>query len=68
MLAKNGVFALDNTEFIAGLKARQDKEKSVKLGKARKKKSIIQVYRKKLRHLARRMDTSPFITLKILNG
>ncbi len=38
VLAKNGVFALDNLEFIAWLKARQVKEKEIKLEKMRKKK------------------------------
>ncbi len=34
--AKNGFFALDNLEFIAVLKACQDKEKEIKIEKARK--------------------------------
>ncbi len=41
VLAKNGVFALDNADFIARVKARQDREKAVKLEKARRKKNII---------------------------
>ncbi len=46
VLAKNGVFPLDNREFIAGLKACQYKEKAVKLEMARKKKSNIQMNKK----------------------
>ncbi len=41
VLAKNGVFAVDNADFIAGVKAHQDREKAVKLEKARRKKNII---------------------------
>ncbi len=37
ILAKNGVFALDNTEFIAGLRARQEKDKAAKTKKTHKK-------------------------------
>ncbi len=41
ILAKNGVFALDNTEFLAGLRASQEKEKAVKTKKACKKCKVI---------------------------
>ncbi len=37
ILAKNGVFALDNAEFLAGLRARQEKEKAAKTKKTHKK-------------------------------
>ena len=49
MLAKNGVFALDNADFIAGVKARQDREKAVKFEKARRKKNIIRTNAKKVK-------------------
>ncbi len=64
VLAKNVVFALDNVDFIARLKVCQDREKAVKLEKARRKKNIIRTNAKKLRQLVRRMDTTPFIILK----
>ncbi len=41
VLAKNGIFALDNEEFLAGLKDRQDKEMAAKTKKACKKRKVI---------------------------
>ncbi len=49
VLAKNGVFSLDNAEFIAGLKLRQDKEKAIKTEKAKKKQKIIMRYANKVK-------------------
>ncbi len=37
-IGKNGVFALGNAEFIAGLKELHDKENAIKADKAMKKK------------------------------
>ncbi len=40
VLAKNGVFALDNAEFIDGLKEHHIEENAIKAEKAMKKKMI----------------------------
>ncbi len=41
ILAKNRVFALDNAEFLAGLRASQEKEKAAKTKKAHKNCKVI---------------------------
>ncbi len=47
ILAKNGVFALANAEFIAGMKDHHDKEITIKAEKAMKKKMYLQTNAKK---------------------
>ncbi len=63
VLTKNGIFALDSAEFIAGLKQCHDK-KAIKTKMVKKKQKIVLTNSNKVKAACQNKGTSAFTSLK----